>query len=263
MAAKKPKPEKTAPKSGVVYTAVGEDSPKDFITWHDQLPYRYWLHSRLFETNSELPSYRVLSFESQWIGKEGQSEPDKMELSLRMDLAVLRRGGEAVEKLSPTAFRNIQLGALLEAHSTLLTSKRFKSSTKPKKQVQLVKTFESETYKSLFRNEDGSLKDLAPRVKNHELGASKRDSIFIAFLYAQQVEAGSNQPALRTAGLLGLDLKQIYVAVRIARRNKWLTSDGAGKGSGSLTKDGLKAFKELKGQSLYEDFLNNYIKEQQ
>lgn len=261
MATNNLKPEKSAPKSGVVYTAVGDDSPKDFLTWHDQLPYRYWLHSRLFESDSELPSYRVLAFESQWIGKEGQSEPDKMELGLRMDLAVLRRGGKDVTKLSPTAFRNIQLGALLEAHSSLLTSKRLKSSANKKKQVQLVKTFESETYKSLFRNEDGTLKELLPRPRNTELGASKRDAIFIAYLYAQQVEAGSNQPAVRTAGLLGLDLKQIYVAVRIARRNSWLTSGGAGKGSGALTKDGLKAYKELNGKGLYEEFITNYIKE--
>lgn len=252
---------KTNPQSGIVYTSAGESSPKDFITWHDQLPYRYWLHSRLVEEEKGAPSYRILSFESQWIGKKGQAEPDKMELALRMDLAVIRIGGANVEKLTPTAFRNIQLGALLEAHSSLLTSKRFKASTKKKKQVQLVKTFETETYRSLFLNDDGSLKEPAPRVRNLELGASKRDAIFIAYLYAQQVEAGSNQPALRTANLLGLELKQVYVAVRIARRNEWLTSGGAGKGSGALTRTGLKAYQELDGDKLYESFIKGYLKE--
>jgi hypothetical protein len=75
------------------------------------------------------------------------------------------------------------------------------------------------------------------------------------------VEAGSNQPALRTANLLGLELKQVYVAVRIARRNEWLTSGGAGKGSGALTKKGLKAYQELDGDNLYESFIKGYLKE--
>ena len=69
---------KTKPQSGIVYTSAGESSPKDFITWHDQLPYRYWLHSRLVEEERGASSYRILSFESQWISNNGQAEPDKM-----------------------------------------------------------------------------------------------------------------------------------------------------------------------------------------
>jgi hypothetical protein len=145
----------------------------------------------------------------------------------------------------------------------MLTNKQMKTTVKPKKAVKLVEKFETESYKNLFFNEDGTEKEPIYRVQNTELGATKRDAIFIAFVYAQQVQAGSKQPAVRTASLLGLNIKQVYVAVRIARRNDWLTSGGAGKGTGALTAAGLKAYKELDGKGLYQKFISDYLSEQE
>ena len=68
---------------------------------------------------------------------------------------------------------------------------------------------------------------------------------------------------MRTASLLGLNIKQVYVAVRIARRNEWLTSGGAGKGTGELTAAGLKAYKDLDGKGLYQKFISDYLTEQE
>lgn len=253
---------KKFPKSGIVFTALGSDTPKDFLSWHDQLPYRYWMHSRLVG-EGENTSYKLLAIEVQWIGENGQRAPDKMELGLRLDLAVLRIGGANSPMFTPTTFRNISLGQLLEAHASMLANKKMKSTVKPKKAVKLVEKFETESYKHLFLNEDGTEKEPIARVKNTELGATKRDSIFIAFVYAQQVQVGSKQPALRTANLLGLNLTQVYVAVRIARRNDWLTSGGTGKGAGELTAAGLKSYKELDGKGLYQKFITDYLAELQ
>lgn len=249
-------------KSGIVFTAVGTDTPEDFVSWHDQNPYRYWMHSRLVG-EGENNSYKLLAIEVQWIGETGQGAPDKMELGLRLDLAVLRIGGANTAMFTPTTFRNIALGQLLEAHALMLTNKRMKTAVKPKRAVKLVEKFETESYKNLFFNEDGSEKEPIYRVPNTELGATKRDAIFIAFVYAQQVQAGSKQPAVRAASLLGLNIKQIYVAVRIARRNGWLTSGGAGKAGGELTTSGLKAYKDLDGKTLYQKFISDYLAEQE
>jgi hypothetical protein len=253
---------KKSPKSGIVFTALGTDTPKDFVSWHDQHPYRYWMHSRLI-VEGENTSYKLLSIEVQWIGENGLGAPDKMELGLRLDLAVLRIGGANSPMFTPTTFRNIALGQLLEAHALMLTNKQMKTSIKPKKAIKLVEKFETESYKNLFFNEDGTEKEPIYRVQNTELGATKRDAIFIAFVYAQQVQAGSKQPAVRAASLLGLNIKQVYVAVRIARRNDWLTSGGAGKGIGELTASGLKAYKELDGKGLYQKFITDYLAEQE
>ena len=262
MAEKDSKAGKKSPKSGIVFTALGTDKAKDFVSWHDQHPYRYWMHSRLIGEGDNT-SYKLLAIEVQWIGEDGLSAPDKMELGLRLDLAVLRIGGANNPMFTPTTFRNIALGQLLEAHALMLTNKQMKTSVKPKKAIKLVEKFETESYKNLFFNEDGSEKGPIYRVQNTELGATKRDAIFIAFVYAQQVQAGSKQPAVRAASLLGLTIQQVYVAVRIARRNDWLTSGGAGKGIGELTAAGLKAYKELDGKSLYQKFISDYISEQE
>jgi hypothetical protein len=262
VAEKDSKAGKNSPKSGIVFTALGTDTPRDFVSWHDQHPYRYWMHSRNIGEGN-VTSYKLLSIEVQWIGENGLSAPDKMELGLRLDLAVLRVGGANSPMFTPTTFRNIALGQLLEAHALMLTNKQMKTSVKPKRAIKLVEKFETESYKNLFFNEDGSEKEPIYRIPNTELGATKRDAVFIAFVYAQQVQAGSKQPAVRAASLLGLSIKQVYVAVRIARRNDWLTSGGAGKGTGELTTAGLKAYKDLDGKGLYQKFISDYLSEQE
>ena len=262
MIEKDAKADKISPKSGIIFTTLGTETPSDFVSWQDQYTFRYWMHSRLIG-DGENTSYKLLSIELQWIGENGLPAPEKMELGLRLDLAVLRIGGANNPSFTPTTFRSIALGKLLETHSLLLMNKQMKISVKPKKVVKLVEKFETESYKNLFLNEDGSEKGPIYRVQNTELGANKRDATFIAYVYAQQVQAGSNQPVSRTASLLGLDLKQVYIAVRIARRNGWLTSAGAGKGKGEMTSDGLKAYKELDGNGLYQKFISDYLAEQE
>ena len=57
------------------------------------------------------------------------------------------------------------------------------------------------------------------------------------------------------AELLGISPDLVYVALRIARKNGWLTSLGTGNSGGVLTELGLKRFKEIDGEALLKKHL--------
>ncbi len=52
----------------------------------------------------------------------------------------------------------------------------------------------------------------------------------------------NNRAVQRTAEILNVDSSLVTMALRIARRNKWLTSSGAGKSGGELTTSGEVMF---------------------
>ncbi len=101
-----------------------------------------------------------------------------------------------------------------------------------------------------------SAKDIAENVtrpENTELRANAKDSIFISSVYSSQVQAGSRQPALRTAKLLGIKTSLVYVAVRTARKKGWLTSTGInGVADGVLTPEGEKEYLRVEGPKMYK-----------
>jgi transposase len=66
-------------------------------------------------------------------------------------------------------------------------------------------------------------------------------------------------PALLTANVLGIEVKTVYVAVRTARKKGWLSESVSGSAKGELTSDGLKEFKKIGGQALYEEYISGII----
>jgi len=64
----------------------------------------------------------------------------------------------------------------------------------------------------------------------------------IAKVYADLCDVSTTKVAQRTADTLGIDPDLVSMALRIARRNKWLTSSGAGKSGGELTSIGESVF---------------------
>jgi hypothetical protein len=74
------------------------------------------------------------------------------------------------------------------------------------------------------------------------IGANSADSILIAKVYADLCDVSTTKVAQRTADTLGIDPDLVSMALRIARRNKWLTSSGAGKSGGELTSIGESVF---------------------
>ena len=100
---------------------------------------------------------------------------------------------------------------------------------------------------------DISLPPIEPRPENVELTGSSKDSMFIAYVYAEQVKSGSRQAALRTANLLGIKPSLVYVAVRTARKKDWLTSTGInGESSGEITPEGHKEYVRVGGPEMFK-----------
>lgn len=247
--------------SGVVYAVNGGTNPRDFISWHDQEPYRIWLHSRRTPEG-----YKQLSMEVEWQGGEFKL-PSQAEINLRLEMAKVRTSNEQSLGISATALRSITVGKILETHTVMIDNQQRQAQASSKKRVSLVKNFEIQTFpEALFgdtkstkvtkKNSDKAL----PRPENLELRASSKDSILIAYVYSEQVKTGSRQPALRAANLLGIKVSLVYVAVRIARKKGWLTSTGTnGSPVGVLTSEGEKEFKRVGGLSLYEKHVSNYL----
>jgi hypothetical protein len=78
-------------------------------------------------------------------------------------------------------------------------------------------------------------------------GANSDDAILIAKIYVDQCNISTVRAAQRTADYLGVDTNLVHVALKIARRNKWLTSSGSGRAGGQLTEKGLSEFEVSQG----------------
>lgn len=242
---------KAVPVSGVLSELSGSDFPNDFLTWHDLLPYRVWVHSR-----KSGAGYKPLTLEIQWLGAESYIISDE-EKTARLRLAILRKGDVVDSELGASTFRGIPVGSVLEAHASLVLSQKLERLKKADRPIELVKDHESESYRTfnLFLNSSGPIGEFVAK-ETKEIGANNRDALVIAYVYAEQSASGSKRPALLTAKLLDIKPSLVYVAVRVARRKRWLTESTSGTSGGHMTNDGLKEFKKINGQSLYEEFLS-------
>lgn len=116
--------------------------------------------------------------------------------------------------------------------------------------VNLVSAFSTSVFTGKELEEMGS-----SNKKPSSLRASNTDSIVIAKVYAEQSESGHKRPAKKVAELLNLDASMVYVAVRIARKNGWLTSAGSGSSGGLLTPNGISMFESVKGNEILYSLL--------
>ena len=220
---------------GIFYSRSTKGVPKDIITWHDKLPIRIFIHSQ----ENEDTSRTVLSITTQLVG-EKPLKPSEEEKSLRLKIAKL--GAVAIdESLNSAQMRKTAFGLLLEQHSLLISSEMQKSNNFKSQEISLVSQIKSRTNPNI----QIVLLDTPEEMAN--LGGSANDVILIAKIYSAIYTSGSTKVAKRTADALRVDLETVRTAVRIARRNKWLTSLGHGKSGGLLTKEGEKKFREANG----------------
>jgi hypothetical protein len=250
--------------SGVVFLLAAGDAPRDVLTWHDQLPYRIWVHSR-----NVAGIYKQLAIEISWQGNESTAMAEA-EIKLRLEIAKIRAGELSGSNINATLLRSIPVGQIMETHAVMLSKQSRRIESKKNNRVNLVKSYEIETYNFELKSHaevklsvnEALLSLIEPRVANLELRATANDSLLIAFVYAEQVKTGSRQAAVRTAGLLGIDVKLAYVGIRTARKKGWLTSTGVnGEVSGQLTKEGIAEFKKIDGKSLYEKHVTAVFQE--
>jgi hypothetical protein len=250
--------------SGVVYLPLAGDAPRDVLTWHDQLPYRIWVHSR-----NAAGTYKQLALEIAWQGDVSTptSEP---EIKLRLEMAKIRVGELSSSNISATLLRSIPVGQIMETHALMLSKQSRKIEAKKNKRVTLVKPYEMDTYNFELRPiaearrsvDESTLPMIEPREANAELRATAKDSLLIAYVYAEQVKTGSRAAASRAANLLGIKVSLAYVGISTARKKGWLTASGInGEVSGELTKEGIAEFKRINGESLYHKHVTEVFEE--
>jgi hypothetical protein len=263
--------QKAPANAGIVYLPVGNQIPRDILTWYDYSTYRIWVHNR--NTGS---GFKQLAVEVQHSSEIGQ-KVSPLEVSARLELAKLRTSVDESPAVTPRSFREIPIGRILEQHAKLISHHARKQAKKDKQQIRLVKDYELSTYtlelqpteqhakfeQMTINREPKNRNDIPARTENLELRATARDSIFIAFVYAEQVKAGSRQPALVTAQLLGIKVTLVYIAVRTSRKKNWLTSAGQqGAPIGVLTAEGEAEYKRINGESLYMKHITKVFKEE-
>lgn len=258
--------QKAPTNAGIVYLPIGNQVPRDILTWYDYSTYRVWVHNRNMGSG-----FKQLAVEVQHAGEIGQ-KVSTLEISARLELAKLRASVEESPAVTPKSFREIPIGRILEQHAKLISQHARKQVKKDKQQIRLVKDYELATYTielqpaeehPKFGQKPTEANVIPARMENLELRANARDSIFIAYVYAEQVKAGSRQPALITAQLLGIKVTLVYIAVRTARKKYWLTTVGQqGAPVGVLTAEGEAEYKRIKGESLYMKYITKVFKEE-
>jgi hypothetical protein len=210
-------------KSGIVITQSSMQKAMEFLTWHDVAPYRYWVGSK----RGKQEGLSAVSLEIQFVGPNPKPVSET-EGKLRAKVASLSMPNAAnMQVLNSTVVRQIPWGDLISSHSSILAENLRSNNLK-------------------VRSIDSARKEKVPVVLDDRekkiIGANSADSILIAKVYADLCDVSTTRVAQRTADTLGIDPDLVSMALRIARRNKWLTSSGAGKSGGELTSIGESVF---------------------
>jgi hypothetical protein len=210
-------------KSGIVITQPSMQKAMEFLTWHDVAPYRYWVGSK----RGKQDGLSAVSLEIQFVGPNPKPVSET-EGKLRAKVASLSMPNTAnMQVLNSTVIRQIPWGDLISSHSSILAENLRSNNLK-------------------VRSIDSARKEKVPVVLDDRekkiIGANSADSILIAKVYADLCAVSTTRVAQRTAETLGIDSDLVSMALRIARRNKWLTSSGAGKSGGELTSIGESIF---------------------
>ncbi len=231
--------------SGIVYSGASSSSLGDVLTWHDLQGRRVWVHTRQGQGSS-----RWLISLSIQIYEDSLPKVSEQEKKLRLKLASSQEY-LGIGELTATSFREIAVSELLAIHSDNIFELLSKREKAKGSRVELTSEVRSKESKgpSTFRFD--SISEIA------NLGANSGDAILIAKIYSQMSLTGSRSVAKKTADALGVNVQLIHMALRVARRNDWLTSNGAGKAGGLLTPQGEKAFREFNGPERMKAILNS------
>lgn len=210
-------------KSGIVITQQSMQKAMEYLTWHDIAPYRYWVGSK----RGKQEGLSAVSLEIQFVGNNPKPVSET-EGKLRARVASLSMPtSNNIQVLNSTIMRQIPWGELIASHSSILAENIRINHLK-------------------VRSIDSARKDKASIVLDERemkiIGANSADSILIAKIYADLCAVSTTRVAQRTAEALGIEVTLVSMALRIARRNKWLTSSGAGKSGGELTSIGETIF---------------------
>ena len=219
---------------GILYAGRASNAIRDFLTWHDIGNKRVWLHTRKGHGSSRI----LISFTlQQFDGQPSSISVEEKKARLRLAASHEFQGNQ---ELTATALRTISLGELSEIHAAAIFEVVSNVGKSKDRKVSLVSEISSQPLqKSSFRFDSTS--------EVSQLGANSKDAILIAKIYSQISETGAKNAAKKCAYVLNVDSELIYVALRIARKHEWLTSQGSGRSGGHMTEKGEKEFRKIKG----------------
>ena len=211
--------------TGHMFDGDSLQSSRRVITWHDESPYRFWIGSY----RSDSGAHVLQSLEVQLVASSSL-RPSKEEQRTRLKLIPNLTQGSKV--LSASEFRKLPLGEILMERAEALMFSLQRESVRGNA-VVLLKDQSVRTR---------GAQDNSKRASKLVSGANSEDAILIAKIYTDQCSVSTVRAAQRTAEYLKVDTNLVHVALKIARRNEWLTSSGSGKAGGQLTKKGEQEF---------------------
>jgi hypothetical protein len=217
--------------SGQIYDGDSLESSNRVLTWHDEAPYRFWIASHRTQSGSQV----IQSFEIQQL-KAKSLRPSQEEQKNRLKLiSNIAENGSAI---SAGELRRLPLGEILMERAELLMATLQRESRRNDSVILINET----------KTRNSSTKSQSNRsISSAISGANSDDAILVAKIYVDQCNISTVRAAQRTADYLGVDTTLIHVALKIARRNKWLTSSGSGRAGGQLTEKGLLEFNVSQG----------------
>lgn len=217
--------------SGQIYDGDSLETSNRVLTWHDEAPFRFWIGSSRTQSGSQV----IQSFEIQQL-KARSLRPSQEEQKSRLKLISNVSGNSST--ISAGELRRLPLGDILMERAELLMA-TLRRESRRKDSVILIN--ESRTRNSSSKTQP------TKNVTSAISGANSDDAILIAKIYVDQCNISTVRAAQRTADYLGVDTNLVHVALKIARRNKWLTSSGSGRAGGQLTEKGLSEFEVSQG----------------
>jgi len=199
-------------RSGHICDGESLQDSKRVLTWHDEFPYRFWIGSLRTITGSQI----IQSFEVQRLKRDAPN-PSLKEQRLRLNL-ISNVVDQNNNTLTAGKFRSLPLGEILIERAELLMAALQRESWKLGS-VTLIKDSQVRNSKNKVKRE---------MIENSIIkGANVDDAILIAKIYVDQCKISTVRAAQRTADYLGVEVKLVHVALKIARRNMWLTSIGS------------------------------------
>jgi hypothetical protein len=254
---------------GVIWD-LSKGYPAHVVTWHEMsIPklgnIRVWIHSKGLVANKE-NSYgknnraRVtFSFGSIEIQIQGETFTpiSENEKRLRLELASCAPA-QTIGSVKSSNFRFIPVGQLEIDHMQCIKACYDNDKFEVGNGIRLVKSDKTPTL--VFKGGKIAQTKLESKFESTiktKFRSTQPYAIAIAKLYSDLSRIGNQKVIKQISIETGLPSENIYTALRVARGQGWLTSNGVGKAGGTLSAEGLDAFKRLDGEQVLGELLRN------
>jgi hypothetical protein len=226
--------------SGIFWEGATVHSADRILTWQDDGPLRFWIGS--LRTQNDL--HEIVSVEV--VRRKLRSKPPT-DNEVRNRFATMplsnARDGKFEDLMSASRIKDMPWAVILLERAGLVMDEMSRAASRSTQVIQLA---------SAKQRSSRSTK-AARKQPERNLGTSNADSILIAKVYTDLAKISRAKIAQRTGDFLGIPVGTVHGALRVARRNGWLTSAGAGKAGGILTAEGLLEFASADGPSRLEE----------